>query len=110
MTLLFPLEFSTVYLLGLTGNSEAMAKNKKRNRKNKESRAKREWDFDDLVNGATNVALCFLGLSFLCFIFGYSELGFALLGICGIFFLLILAAFVFGAVVTAKMLKHIPHR
>lgn len=88
-----------------------MSKTKKRNRKNaKESHAKHEWDLDDYTNMAQNVALCFAGLSILCFIFGCSGLGFILLGICGIVMFLIFAAFVVGSVVIAKILKHIPHR
>ena len=88
-----------------------MAKNKKGNCKNsKESHVKREWDFDDYTDMALYVALCFAGLSVPCFIFGFSGLGFALLGICGIIMLLIFAAFVVVTVFMTKILKHIPHR
>ena len=85
-----------------------MKNNKLENSKESGSKCKR--GFDDYANITLNVALCFVVISVFCFIFGYSRLGFVLLGICGIIFLLILGFFVFGTFVASKLLKHIPHR
>ena len=63
-----------------------------------------------MIDKLTTACLWLVGLSIPCFIFGYRRLGFVLIGVCGIILLLILAAFVFGAVISAKILKRIPHR
>lgn len=63
-----------------------------------------------MIDKLGTACLWLAGLSVPCFIFGYSRLGFILLGICGIFFLLILGFFVFGTFLASKFLKHIPHR
>ena len=74
------------------------------------SRAKRELSFDVLTDWGLNAAICLVVLSVPCFIFGFSTLGFILLGVCGAIILLTLVAFAIGAVVVAKILKRIPHR
>lgn len=72
--------------------------------------ANHKWCFGDFADLAVNVVTCLVILSVPCFIFGYSGLGFILLGVSAVIVLLILAAFFFGAVVAAKILKNIPHR
>ena len=73
-------------------------------------RAKREMSFDLLTDWGLNAAICLVMLSVPCFIFGFSTLGFVLLGVCGAIILLTLAAFAIGALVVAEILKRIPHR
>lgn len=57
---------------------------------------------DKLANGA----LCLVGLSVPCFVFGAFWWGVAALVIV----LAILAVFVFSAVVSARVLRNVPHR
>lgn len=61
---------------------------------------------DKLANGA----LCLVGLSVPCFVFGAFWWGVAALVIAAVIVLAILAVFVFSAVVSARVLRNVPHR
>ena len=73
-------------------------------------KAKRGCDPGATMDKAANVALWLVGLAFLCFVFGSFLSGVAALVIAAVIVLAILAVFVFSAVVSARVLRNVPHR
>lgn len=63
-----------------------------------------------ILDKLANVALCLVGLSAPCFVFGAFWWGVAALAVAGIIIVAILAVFVFSAVISVRVLKDVPHR
>ena len=63
-----------------------------------------------ILDKLANVALCLVGLSAPCFVFGAFWWGAAALAVAAAIVLAILAVFVFSAVVSARVLRNVPHR
>lgn len=78
--------------------------------KGKQHRRKDPGDIMDWMSRSVDIALWLLGLSIPCFVFGHDGWGFALLIASGLIVLLLLAVFFAMIFLSARFLKHIPHR
>ena len=65
---------------------------------------------DAVLNTALNFALLLLGISILCFVFGKTGWGFALLAVSMFIGLILLGIMIILAILASRVVRRIPHK
>ena len=78
--------------------------------KRKARREQQTRDGIDWLNLLANLSLCLVGLGFVCIVFGWSGWGLALFLVSLVIALLLVAFHFIVAIVSARIMKNVPHR
>ena len=65
---------------------------------------------DAVMNASVNFALLLLGISILCFVFGKTGWGFAVLAVSMFIGLILLGIMILLAILASRIVRRIPHK